>query len=100
MSRQLFVVKDTARENLREELADISRTARSMEYQFDGISAKFRMPRNRNDQDLLAAARAFYAESLSYDADFQAYGLDIKFRDDLQTAIDEFDKFEPDRHGD
>lgn len=90
-ARQLFVTKDTARENLRDDIYEISRTARSMEYQFDGISAKFRMPRNRNDQDLLAAARAFYAESEQYDADFQEYGLDIKFRNNLQAAIDTFE---------
>lgn len=90
-ARQLFVTKDTARENLRDDLYEIVRTARSMEYQIDGIAAKFRMPRSQSDQSLLAIARAFYAETEQYDADFQAYGLDIKFRLDLQTAIDAFE---------
>ena len=57
---QQFEVKGTARENLREQMSDIARTARSMEYQFDGISNKFRMPRNRNDADLLNKGRAFF----------------------------------------
>ncbi len=90
-ARQLFVNKDTARENLREDLYQISQTARSMEYQFDGIDAKFRMPVNRSDQNLLALARAFYEDSAQYDTDFQAYGLDKNFRADLQTAIDAFE---------
>lgn len=90
-ARQGFATKETARENLREEMSDIVQTARSMQYQFDGIEDKFKMPRNRNDQDLLATARAFHTESALYDSDFQAYGLDAKFRQDLQTAIDAFD---------
>ncbi len=90
-SRQTFATKDTARENLRDEVTDIVQTARSMQYEFDGINDKFRMPRNRNDQDLLAAARAFHTESEQYDADFKAYGLSDKFRQDLQTAITAFD---------
>lgn len=90
-SRQEFATKDTARENLREAMAVIVRTARSMAYQFDGIEAKFRMPRNRNDQDLLANARAFYEESAAYDADFQSYGMDKNFRNDLQADITTFE---------
>ena len=90
-ARQSFAVKDTARENLREEMYDIVQTARSMQYQFDGIENKFRMPENRSDQSLLATARAFHSESLQYDADFQAYGLSDKFRLDLQTAIEAFE---------
>lgn len=90
-ARQGFATKETARENLREDLGEITRTARSMKYQFDGIDAKFRMPANVSDQNLLATARAFHEESLPYDADFQAYGMDKNFRADLQTTIDVFD---------
>ncbi len=61
-ARQLFVMKDTARENLREDLYEISRTARAMEYQFNGIAARFKMPRSQSDQNLLAIARAFHTE--------------------------------------
>jgi len=90
-TRQAFASKSTARENLREELYDIARTARAMQYQIDGIELKFQMPVNRNDQNLLATARAFYTESAEYDADFQAYGLDAEFRTDLQKATDAFE---------
>ena len=90
-ARQLFVNKDTARENLREEMFEISRTARAMIYQFDGIDVKFRMPRSQSDQNLLAAARGFYDDSEKYETDFQAYGLSATFRADLQTAIKAFE---------
>ena len=90
-SRQDFVTKDTARENLREAIYDISRTARSMRYQFDGIEAKFRMPENRSDQVMLATARAFHEESAAYDTDFQTYELDKNFRADLLIDIEVFE---------
>lgn len=90
-ARQLFVTKDTARENLREQMFEIVRTARSMVYQFDGIDAKFRMPRSQSDQNLLAAARGFYEDSNNYNSDFKDYGLSATFRADLQTAITAFE---------
>jgi hypothetical protein len=91
-ARQLFIGKDTARENLREDLSEIVRTARSMDYQFDGIAAKFKMPRSQSDQNLLATARAFHSESETYYTDFQNYGLDKLFRAELLTAIEAFEE--------
>ena len=84
-------VKATAREDLRDLMADISRTARSMQYQFDGIEAQFKLPRNLSDQNLLATARAFYTNSEEHETDFIAYGLGASFRDDLNTQADNFE---------
>jgi len=84
-------VKGTARENLREELSDIARTARSMEYQFDGISDRFRMPRNSSDQTLLATGRAWVDEATPIVADFVAYGMAATFVTDLTAACDAFE---------
>ena len=84
-------VKDTARENLREQMSDISRTARSMEYDFDGISDLFRFARNSNDATLLAKGRAFHTESAAYEADFVAYGMPAGFRLALKNACDAFE---------
>jgi len=86
-----FDVKDTIRENLREDMSDIARTARSMDYQFDGMSSQFRLPRNATDQTLLAAARAFYTASEEHETDFIAFGLQPGFRDDLNTTADAFE---------
>jgi hypothetical protein len=83
--------KATARENLRDEMSDIARTARSMEYQYDGISERFRMPRGSSDQVLLATARAFHAEALPIVDDFVAYGMESKFITDLADAADAFE---------
>ncbi len=90
-TRFAFVGKATARENLRDDLSAIARTARSMNYQFPGIAAEFRMPRNNNDQQLLAAARAFHTETAERNDDFVAYGLPDDFRADLQSDIDAFE---------
>ncbi len=88
---QQFEVKDTVRENLRDEMSDISRTAKSMEYAIDGISDKFRFQRNMSDANMLAKARAFHTESATYEADFIAYGLPAAFRLDLKNAADAFE---------
>lgn len=86
-----FNDKDTARENLREMLSEIARTAASMVYQFPGIDLKFRMPRGNNDADLLGKARAFLTEAAPHRGDFENYGMDTNFLTDLQTLIDAFE---------
>lgn len=84
-------VKGTAREDLREEMSDIARTARSMEYEFDGIADIFRMPRNLSDQNLLATGRAFATEGAKKEEDFIAYGMPATFLTDLTAAADAFE---------
>ncbi|MGI8788386.1 MAG: hypothetical protein ACR2HG_11575 [Pyrinomonadaceae bacterium] len=83
--------KATMRENLREEMSDFNETARSMVYQIPGIDLKFRLSRTANDADLLAAARAFYANSEEYNAQMIEYGLPPTFRADLMAAITDFE---------
>ena len=87
-----FNNKDTARENLREMLSEIARTARSMVYEFPGIDLKFRMPRNNNDADLLAKALAFLTEATPLKADFIRYEIDGNFLTDLQILITAFEQ--------
>jgi hypothetical protein len=87
-----FNSKDTARENLREMLSEISRTARSMVYEFPGIDLKFRMPRNNNDAQLLAKALAFLTEATPLQADFERYEMDKNFLTALQTLITDFEQ--------
>lgn len=88
---QQVEIKSTRRETMRAIMSKMALLARSMEYAIDGISDLFRMPRNRNDADLLAAARAFAAEAVSHEAQFIAYGMDATFIDDLKAAADNFD---------
>ena len=86
-----FENKDTARENLHERMKPIADIAKVMEYEFDGIAERFKMPRNRTDQDMLATARAWIVELVPFDADFQRYGLDRNFIADLTAAADAFE---------
>lgn len=86
-----FNSKDTARENLRALMEQISDTARSMVYEFPGIVLKFRLIRGDNDANLLALARAFLADATPLQADFERYGMDKNFPTELQTLIDDFE---------
>lgn len=90
-ARFAFAGKETARENVREEMYEISQTARSMNYEFNGIADKFKMPRNQSDASMLAFARAFHEESEQYETAFERYGLGTRFREELQSAIDAFE---------
>lgn len=91
-SKQHFGNKDTARENVREDLTEISRMARSMAYEIEGLDDKFRVPINRNDRQLLTDARAFLTDAAPYEAKFTEYGLPEDFLENLQTGIEEFER--------
>ena len=90
-ARFSFAGKKSARENVRDDLFEIARTARSMTYQFPHIDEKFQVPYNRNDQQLLAAARAFHMEAAPLEAEFKSYGLPADFLADLQNDIEAFE---------
>ena len=62
-----------------------------MEYQFDGISDKFRFRRNSSDASLLAKGRAFHSESGPYEANFIDYDMPADFRTVLNTTCDAFE---------
>jgi len=85
---QQYEIKGTAREDLRDAMSQITRTARSMEYAFDGIWNKFKWDRSLNDENLLAKARAFVTEATPYQADFIAYGMAATFITELTTLAD------------
>ncbi len=86
-----FSGKETARENLREALYEIVRTARSMVYQFPGITEIFRVQRNINDAGMLALANAFIIELPPYLTAFEDYGLPKNFQIALQADIDAYE---------
>lgn len=90
-----FENKDTARENLREQMEPIARTARMMEYAFDGIADIFRMPRNRSDLEMLNTSRAWVIAAVPYTSDFIAYGLPTHFITALGNAADAFENSMP-----
>lgn len=79
-SRQNYLNKDTAR------------MARSMAYEIEGLDDKFCVPVNRNDRQLLLAARAFLADAAQYEAKFIEDGLPTDFLENLQSGIEEFEE--------
>src|SRR6185295_17873457 len=63
LARQGTATRTQARDELREDLDAIKRTARALEDAIPGISDKFRVPKDNNDQSLLSAARAFATDA-------------------------------------
>lgn len=91
VSKQSATSKDTAREDLRELLVEIARTARSITYEIAGIDEKFRLPVNRNDQNMLSTARSFLTEASAYEDTFIEYEMPRDFITNLQQKIDAFE---------
>lgn len=67
--------KSLAREALREWMSQLAKTARGMVYAFPGIDDIFRMPRNRNDTDLLTGARAMIDAGSTWEDQMKDYGM-------------------------
>ncbi len=82
-ARQGTATRAQARSALRDDLEAINRTARTI----PGTEDKFRLPRGPNDQNLIAAARAFAADAAPLSALFIAHELPADFLDDLNDDI-------------
>jgi hypothetical protein len=90
-AEQGTTTKGASRDNLRDDLEAMSRTARAIGEVTPGLEDKFRLPRGRaNDQELLAAARAFLADALPMKATFIEYGMPTDFLEDLEDDIQAF----------
>ena len=55
-----------------------------------GITAKFKMPEPRTEQNLIAGADAFFADTALNEADFIEVGLDADFRANIIAAKEDF----------
>jgi hypothetical protein len=86
-AREGTASRAAARDNLREDLEAISRTARAMEEDTPGITDKFRVPESPNDQALLSIGRAFAADATPIAARFIAHEMPSDFIDDLNADI-------------
>jgi len=83
--------KSALRDELRDELSAINRTARAMAYATPGLEDKFRLPQGKGDQALLTAARAFLADATPLAAEFVKHEMPANFLEDLKTLIGEFE---------
>ena len=88
--REKFTERAAARGALQKTLLLIKRTARAIAQEIPGYDSKFRVPRKRNDERLIAAARGF-AQDVEPMADrFIAHGHPATFVADLSAQIDAF----------
>ena len=86
-SRQHFGVKEELYEDLMEKIRDMNRAANAFADEIQGIEDKFRLPRNRSQQNILSTAVSFHTDSEPHNAKFIEYGLDTNFRADLLANI-------------
>ncbi len=83
--------KRAAREELRQQMAAISETARAMESARPGLAASFRMPNTNGDQALLTAAGAFVEAAEPLKNEFIRHELPATFLEDLNAARSAFE---------
>lgn len=90
-SQQATADKDDLFDDLMLMLRNMNRAANAFEDTIPGSDQMFRLPRNRSEANLLAAARSFHADAVPLAEQFIAYGLDIHFLavlNGLITAIE------------
>ena len=91
-SGQMTAQKDVAIAEMREDLRAINRTARALAVDDSAVGALFRMPPGNNEQNLLAAARAFLTDATPLESQFVGFGLPADFLADLQADITNFEQ--------
>lgn len=89
---QGVVSKAFVLDDLREIMRRINRTARAIAVDDPSVAALFRMPQGSNEQQMLAAARAFASNALPIQQQFVDYGMNANFITDLQTSIESYEQ--------
>lgn len=84
---QAVMDKEIALAELRAEMRAINSTARALAVDTPGIGELFRTPHSNNEQQILAAARAFHDNAGTFSAQFINCGLSKNFLLNLETAI-------------
>ncbi len=82
--------KDDARDLLLDLLRDFATAAVGIGDEVPGITEQFKVPRDRTDQNLIAAATAFFDASAPHAAKFAEVGIKSEDRDNLLTFRDNF----------
>jgi hypothetical protein len=94
-AREGAMSKAAARDNLRQALEGIARTARALGT--PELAARFQLVGGRSDHGLTTAAHTFGEAAAPLKAEFVAHGLPKTFLDDLQAALDAFERATRDR---
>jgi hypothetical protein len=90
-SRQHTSVKADLMDDLNETIRNLNRAANAFGDEVAGAEMKFRLPRNRSGQNLLATAKSFAADAEPLKAKFVEYGLDADFLADFRELINEIE---------
>lgn len=86
-AQQATADKDDLFDDLMLILKNMNRAANAFEDAIPGTDQMFRLPRNRSESNLLAAARSFQTDATPLADQFIAYGLDVHFLARLQNLI-------------
>ena len=87
-----LLIETFEREDLREMVLTLNRTARVLAFETPGLENKFRLPRNTSDQFLLNAARAYAADAVPLKAGFLKHEMPADFIERLNQLITDFEK--------
>lgn len=91
-AQSIGATKSAVREDLREMIATINRTARALAFETPGLENKFRLPRGTSDQGLLNAARAFAADAVPLKEGFLKHEMPADFIERLGQLITDFEQ--------
>ena len=91
-AQSMAATKSVLREDLREMILALNRTARGLAFETPGLENKFRLPRGSSDQLLLNAARAFAADAAPLKQAFLKHELPADFIERLNQLITDFEK--------
>jgi|KBSMisStaDraftv2_1062788.scaffolds.fasta_scaffold204589_2 hypothetical protein len=84
--------KANARQALIEQLEAISRTARGIAMDTEGLANTFLIPRGRADQALVTTGHVFARDAEPYKATFLAHGMPATFIEDLRDRVVRFEQ--------
>ena len=98
-SRSSTTTKSVAGHSLAATLDAINLAANAMAVDSPGLEDKFRRPRHKTDQAVLAAARAFLSDAEPLKEEFIKYGMSPTFLEDLRAQIQEVEQSVSERHG-
>lgn len=97
-TKQGVIKKATLRDNLRNDMEIISRTARGVAVRLPGIDNKFRMPLGNNDNNLLTTAQAFAKDIVEFMNEFSKRELEQSFFDEFNNNINAFEQATKDKN--
>ncbi len=89
-ARQSVAGKDDALDDMWTMIRNMNRAANAFSDEMPNITDKFRLPRNRSQENTAATARAFITDAAPIKAKFVEYGLADDFLEQLQADIDAF----------